>query len=198
MDRTRLLTSSSLFLVILLTGCVSDEHLLTQPSSPLPSHSTLTAICSNLPFTTPVEGEKDISADTDHWEIFTDTDVGFRIKYPPGWRVQEIGKGVGFGPVEMREDVQWGVEIYDLAQTSVEEIVAAVGAQFNPDRNEERECMELNGMVALQVVVQTSKFEDWYSVSSLLEHDGKIVRLSNGAVADKRFELFYQSIEFLP
>jgi hypothetical protein len=98
----------------------------------------------------------------------------------------------------MGEDVLWGLYTYSPDETSVEEIIRAVGHQFASDRTEERQCVSLNGVPALRLIVTTSLIEGWRSESILIEHAGAIYRLTNGAVRDERFYAFCTSMGFGP
>ena len=76
-------------------------------------------------------------------------------------------------------------------------MIGEIGDQFGSDRYETRENIVFNNISALKVIVTTSQFPDWYSVSIIFEHNGEVFRISNGAIKDDKFDLFYKSFKFL-
>jgi hypothetical protein len=133
------------------------------------------------------------TVDVSNWQVYEDDERGFRFTYPEGWRVEVFDSWVGVGPAEMGEDVQWGVRFFDSSDTTIEQVISDVGRQFVSDRTEVRECVYVDGIAAIKVIVTTSQIEDWYSESIVFEHQGTIFEIGNGAVRDDRFEPFYTS-----
>ncbi len=131
------------------------------------------------------------------WQIFIDSKVGYTIKYPSDWRRVDFENGIGVVPQEIREDILWGLWFYDSSQMSEDEIISKIGNQFELGRNVIRENIKFNNIQALKIIATTSQFPDWYSESIIIEHDGKIFRIGNGAVKDDKFELFYKSFKFI-
>jgi hypothetical protein len=149
-----------------------------------------TALCPDggIPST-----EAPATVDISDWQVYGDDARGFQFGYPLGWRVEVFDSWVGVGPAAMREDVQWGVRLFDSSDTTIEQVISDVGRQFGSDRTEARECVYLDGMAAIKVIVTTSQIEDWYSESIVFEYQGTILEIGNGAVRDERFEAFYTS-----
>ena len=107
--------------------------------------------------------------------------------------MEEYDSWVGVGPEEMGEDVQWGVRFFESSDTTIEQVIGDFGRQFGSDRREARECVYLDNIAAIKVIVTTSQIDDWYSESIVFEHQGTIFEIGNGAVQDDRFEAFYMS-----
>jgi hypothetical protein len=152
--------------------------------------SPIAALCSNVA-TSPTEPSTTL--DTSDWQVFRHQERGFQLSYPDGWRLEEHDNWVGVGPEEMGEDVQWGVRFFDSSDTTIEQVIGDVGRQFGSDRTETRECVYLDKIAAIKVIVTTSQNDDWYSESIVFEHQGIIFQIGNGAVLDNRFEAFYTS-----
>ncbi len=132
------------------------------------------------------------------WQIFIDSKAGYTIKYPTDWRRVDFENGIGVGPQDIREDILWGLWFYDSSQKSEEEIISQIGKQFyETGRFETRENIRFNNIQALKIIVTPSQYPDWYSESIIIEHDGKIFRIGNGAIEDDKFELFYKSFKFI-
>jgi hypothetical protein len=132
-------------------------------------------------------------ADVSSWQTYGDHERGFQFRYPEGWRLEVFDHGVGVGPEEMGEDVQWGVWFLDSSDTTIERVIGDIGRQFGSDRAEVRECIALDGKAVIKVLVTTSQIEGWHSESIVFEHQGTIFEIDNGAVQDERFEAFYAS-----
>lgn len=132
------------------------------------------------------------------WQIFIDSKAGYTIKYPSGWRKVDFENGIGVGPQEIREDILWGLWFYDSSQKSKEEVISQIGKQFyETGRFETRENIRFNNIQALKIIVTPSQYPDWYSESIIIEHDGKLFHIGNGAIKDDKFELFYKSFKFV-
>ncbi len=132
------------------------------------------------------------------WQIFIDSKVGYTIKYPSDWRRVDFENGIGVAPQEIREDILWGLWFYDSSQKSKDEVISEIGRQFyETGRFEERESIRLNNIQALKIIVTPSQYPDWYSESIIVEHNGRVFRIGNGAIKDDKFELFYKSFKFI-
>lgn len=120
---------------------------------------------------------------TASWETYTNTAAEFNIKHPPGWRKVETENWVGFGPQEVGEDVFWGVSFYDKSVKTILEIKDEVGKQFS-DRKQTEETVILEGLTATKVITTANEFEDWYSVTIIVESESKLYAIGNGAQTD--------------
>ncbi|MCD4760636.1 hypothetical protein K8R42_01940 [bacterium] len=144
------------------------------------------------------------SVPSSDWQTYNDEEYNFSVQYPDEW-VAEAGSnlyyGVAFRPITLTHDFLWGIFIYDDDYRTVEKIIADMGDQFLPQRDEVRKNISFNGIDALEVVVTTSKdpelYSDWYYKNIIFEKDNKIYVISNGAVTDDAFDIFYQSFKFL-
>ena len=139
--------------------------------------------------------ERSDAVDISRWQAFRDQERGYEIKYPHDWRVQVFDGWVGFSPRELREDVRWAIRTYSSQDQTIEEVIAEIGQQFGSHRTETRQQVNINGLPALEVVVTTSKIPDWHAVSIILDYEGTVLQISNGAVRDDRFEAFYTSFK---
>jgi hypothetical protein len=93
----------------------------------------------------------------------------------------------------MKEDVQWGMRLFDSLDTTIEQVIADIGRQFGTSRSEARTCVYVDGLAAIKATVITSEIEGWYAESVVFEYQGVIFEISNGAVRDERFRAFYAS-----
>jgi len=202
-----------IFLAILLTAIVTGalvfwwqsriyQSTITQLQSQIDSsqnqHSQASSTTTGVntppqPTTIPTQST-DLTAD---WQNHTDYTNAFAIKYPKGWRKVDFGNGsIGVGPAEVGEDVKWAVNIYDPSATTIESIISDMGDQFD-DRQEKREDVVIwaggDNIKATKVTVTTSQYSDWQYEAVIFEHYGKIFSISNGAIIDSDFELFYNS-----
>ena len=50
-----------------------------------------------------------------------------------------------------------------------------------------------NGCFHRELAFTTSEFKDWYAEAVVLEHQGTIFEISNGAVRDERLQALYAS-----
>lgn len=147
---------------------------------------------------TPSPGQK--VGKTVDWQVHMDYSNAYSIKYPDGWGKIDFdfnSGGIGVGPGEVKEgewDTKWSVNIYNSSATTIEEVISDIGDQFE-DRNEKRENVVIwaGNIKAIKVTVTTSQYSDWYAETVIFEHYGKIFSISNGAIKDSNFELFYKS-----
>lgn len=140
-----------------------------QPTSPSPTQ---------LPNSTPTTNP------TSSWETYSNTQAGFSIKHPMGWRKAESDNWVGFGPQEIGEDVLWGVSFYNKSEKTIVEIKDDVGDQFS-DRQQTEESITLNGLPATKVITTTNQFKDWYSVIIIIDTGNMLYSIGNGAQSDE-------------
>ncbi|MBU1203402.1 hypothetical protein KKH39_05160 [Patescibacteria group bacterium] len=136
--------------------------------------------------------------DTSDWQTYSDS--SFTVSYPDDWQGGKVRETdpyiVGFAPKTMHEDFQWGINVYNKdSGISVENIIADIGDQFLPDREESRKSIFFNGIDALEIIVTTSKYPDWYSKNIIFEKDNQIYSISNGAIKDEKFDTFYSSFK---
>lgn len=145
---------------------------------------------------------KNIIKNYEEWTEYKDTENGFQISYPAGWRIVKENTFVGFGPKEIHEDVAWTVSFYEKDKYDIEKIISDIGDQFNPDRNETRETISLkdvqsNIIEATLVTVTISKHQDWYSQTVIVQGENTIYAIGNGASKDEKFKYFYESFQQL-
>jgi len=138
-----------------------------------------------------------------NWNSYSNSTYGYSIKYPndKGWVSEENGSSVGFGtPSSKSGGYIWGVEVWgagikDKNITNPEDLIALSGNQFS-DRKEVRENITINGIPALLVIVTTKQVPDWVSNKVYIERNNKIYVISNGAINNSDFAVFYNSFKF--
>lgn len=135
---------------------------------------------------------------TADWKTYTNTAVGFSVRYPSDWRLvgtETSTDMIGFGPANVGEDVLWGINIY--GDKTADQIVADMGKQFSTDRKVQQEQITINGFPATKVTVTTSSLETWVFQQILITSSDKIIAISNGAIVDSNFDSFYDSFKFI-
>lgn len=129
-----------------------------------------------------------ISVDTTlNWKSYSDTNNGFSVKYPSTWRIVSMKNTVGFGPVDIPEDVIWAVTSYNPASTNVDSIINELGSQFS-DRKQTKNKITINGAEAFQVITTTPSYPDWHLETIVAENPTRIISISNGAVNDTNLQ----------
>ena len=139
-------------------------------------------------------------AGVDAWQRYIDDDEFlFVIDYPSSWEsVQLTQNAVGFRPPWMPEDkVQWAVIIQDNEFNKMEELIAEMGAGYPDTRAETRQQIKLNGKDAWHVIVTTTEKPSWRHEQIFIPHFNKLYVVTNGAIENTDFELFWRSIKFL-
>lgn len=121
---------------------------------------------------------------SDKWQEYSNNSYMFSIKYPVGWRKVESIHAVGFGPMEIGEDITWSVGFYDTTDKTIPMIKTEIGNQFS-DRKQTEEAKTVNGLPAIKLVTTTGQYPDWYSVYILIQSGTKIFTIGNGAQTDE-------------
>jgi len=201
-----------LMLLVVIGG--GAYYLGTQNSSTTPQTQNTNALPATNPQNNTVTNPTDAPVATQtpqtnqvtDWNTYTSQANGFSIQYPKTiakyqgqWEYKEFPSTdgsvwVGFRPSSVREDYIWGVNIYD--NKTVEQVIKEQGQQFN-DRKESRKNLTLNGNPALLVTVTTNQYPDWISKTIIVEKNGKVYAISNGAVEIPEFDSFYKSFKTL-
>ncbi len=171
--------------------------------------SAPTLLPAETPVVTPdLNRELTGSAATANWKTYTNTKMGFQIKYPKTigisaeeWVYEEFelkgaltGYQVGFGTTASKSGGYiWGVSVYDNQNT--ENLIQQMGSQFS-DRVESRKQVSVNGIPALLVTVTTNQIPSWIFKAVYIQRGGKVFYVSNGATDIQEFEKFYNSLKF--
>lgn len=145
------------------------------------------------------------------WKTYQNAKYNFKVNIPVNmdalWEdsmkdhdspPKEYGYQIHFGSREKNKaaegyDGEWAILIYDKSQTNSEKLIAGMGAQFGATRKEKRENITVNGMPAIKAIVTTSEYPDWYYESVIIEKEGDIYQIGNGAIKNDLFEDFYKS-----
>lgn len=200
--------------VLLVAVGVGAYYLGTQNSkvnpqaqniSPQPTtnpQNTIMTSPTDIPVTTQPPQTNQIAG----WNTYTSQAYGFSIQYPKTvtkyqgqWEYKEFPSingfaWVGFRPSSVKEDYLWVVNVYD--NKTVEQVIEEQGQQFN-DRKENRKNIIVNGNSALLVTVTTNQIPDWISKTVIVEKNGKIYAIGNGAIEITEFDSFYNSFKTL-
>lgn len=145
------------------------------------------------------------TTNTSDWKTYENNKYNFSIKYPNtineikgNWKLSETVdtaskiESIGFGPSGLG-DYTWGIRIF--SENSIDEIINSIGAQFS-DRKVTRENIKVNNNDAILVKVTTKEVPDWISKTILIEKNGTIYAIENGAREINEFETFYKSFKF--
>lgn len=151
---------------------------------------------------------KNLSASTlpseskpNEWKTYQNTKYNFKIDIPINmdalWE-NPNGYQINFGYAEKKKivggyDGEWAILIYNKSQTSSEKVIAKMGDQFGATRKEKRENITINGVPAIEVIITTSEYPDWYYKSAVIENKENIYEIGNGAIKNDLFEDFYKS-----
>ncbi len=164
-----------------------------------------TPISQSRPASTPVPLATPFPDETANWKTYTNTKLNFSVKYPittskfnGNWYYEEggIGQVVRFSPPSSKSGgLVWAINAYDKSNSSLENLISIPGSQFK-DRTEARQDITVDGIPAKLVTLTTKEFKDWIHKAVYFEKDGKIYEITNGAVDQPEFELFYKSFKF--
>jgi len=99
--------------------------------------------------------------------------------------------------LDIKTDTMYPVTCYDATKVNVDNLIDGIGSQFREGdkRSESRSTFMLNGREATLTTVTTLDHPDWYSQSVFVQNGNIIYGLSNGAIRDPNFELFYRSFK---
>lgn len=137
------------------------------------------------------------------WKNYFSFSHCFSIKYPlkVQWMEGEWNSIVNvnevfFGPpISKPGGYVWDIFVYDKKEKNIEDIIKYDGSQFN-DRQEKRENILINNYPAILVTVTTPSHQDWVSKFVLIEKEGWIFSIGNGARDRSEFSTFYNSLIF--
>jgi hypothetical protein len=133
---------------------------------------------------------------TKDWNTYTNEMFGYRLKYPKGWIFEEFDEYsyVGFGTPDSKEGGYiWGA--YVVASDILEKDISSTGIQFE-NRVEAREnVFNEHGIDFLLVTVTNRNNSNWISKKVYTKHDDLYIVVNNGAVENKLFYNFYNSLE---
>lgn len=173
----------------------SKPALQPQPTTTSQSTSTPAPVIKSTPATD----------ETANWKTYTNTKLNFSVRYPittskfnGDWYYEEggIGQVVRFGPPSSKSGgLVWAINAYDKSNSSLENLISIPGSQFK-DRQEARQDITIDGIPAKLVTLTTKEFNDWIHKGVYFEKNGKIYEITNGAVDQPEFELFYKSFKF--
>lgn len=152
------------------------------------------------------EDENEVTNKMSSWERFESSKFKFSVDIPKGWRNVESFNMIGFGPKEIGEDVLISVAVYLPSDTSMSDIIDLFGKQFS-DRVQKTNTINVNGNSATEIITTTPSMPTWYHRAVIVDNEGTMFVLSNGAVKDTAvqgkngvpedytFETFVQSFQ---
>jgi hypothetical protein len=123
------------------------------------------------------------------WQVISDTKIGYTIQYPPSWLKVERDNGFDVSPGV--GGFGMGFRFYDKTENSREELIGQIGYLAGTERSESRSEIEINGLQATKVNVNTSPPTDPTN-AVVFEGYGKIFVLST-QYSPEEFERFYKS-----
>lgn len=132
---------------------------------------------------------------------YTSQQYGFEIAWPSSWDVvSEDADRIAFG--QLRNfggdgyDGEWFVFVFNTSEMSMDKFALEMGDQF-ADRNERREQININGLIATKITVTTQSDPSWIYEAVLIEQDAKLFVIGNGAVPNELFDDFYNTFRLL-
>lgn len=131
----------------------------------------------------------------DNWKIYQNSTLWLKINYPQEWVYEDSNDGISFGTPESKPGwyIWW---IFINQPNKLEKLIAQQWSQFE-DRKESRSEVVVNkNITGTMVTVTTNEYDDWISKYIYFENDGKLFWISNWAIDDDKFEIFYKSLEF--
>lgn len=135
----------------------------------------------------------------ERWKKYINKEFSFIVNYPSGWKSIKIAPhAVGFRPLWMsKNSVQWAVIAKDNEFNALENLIAEMGSGYADSRAETRHQIKLNGKDATHVIVTTTEKPTWRYEQIFVPHFNKLYVVTNGAIENKDFELFWRSLKFL-
>lgn len=133
------------------------------------------------------------------WKRYINKEFSFAVDYPPDWEAVEIAPhAIGFRPPGMpKNSVQWAVIVRDETPTLLEELIAEMGKGYPDTRAETRQDIIFNGKIATHAIVTTTEKPKWRYEQIFIPHFNKLYIVTNGAIENSDFELFWRSLKFL-
>ncbi|MBI4135525.1 hypothetical protein HY477_02210 [Candidatus Uhrbacteria bacterium] len=129
------------------------------------------------------------------WQVVTDVQGGYTIKYPPNWIKVELEHDNGFNVGPGVGGFGLTLRYYDNTERTQEEIASQIGYTPGTERFEERINIEINGRDALKIYVTTSPSTD-PTTAVVLEAYEKVFVLETQH-SPQEFETFYKSFRLL-
>lgn len=163
---------------------------------------TVTTTPTTSSSTTSTITDKSAIAPSD-WQTYTDSKYNFTIRYPKRltgdtadweYRANFSGVGPGFGPSNIKEDVSWGVFIYNKSEKTVDARIAEFGSQYT-DRKVVKSNITINSKAAILVTTTTASHPGWILKDVIIETDSYFYDIDNGAVDIAAFDTFYGSFK---
>ena len=178
----------------------------SQPTENSPKNQAAIVVVTPTPLPSSIPATSEGPEST--WQSYTNFAALYEVQYPNGWRVVPYSSGEGYGPKEIGEDVLWGINFYDKANYTLEQVTAEFGKQFS-DRRQTKQNIMVSNLSATKYVTTTASIADWYSESIVIERGTSYIVISNGAITnenlqkmrgvapDTTFEKFYNSFHFV-
>lgn len=155
---------------------------------------------------TEIVGNTQAPADSiNDWNIYTNKDYGFNIKYPQGWKaattfdVSTVNRpsalmysvSFGNGTVGNGYDGELFISVYNKV-ADIETPIKEAGKQFS-DRQEKKENISINGISAIKIIITSPTVSSWIYEAVVVKNGNYSYLLNNGAIKNDQFEKFYGS-----
>lgn len=182
-----ILLSVLLLLAVSIAGFFAFQtQKLVKELTVLKNEEKVVAVATTEPTTEPVATELSEVDPTVNWKTYIDPQQRYSIKYPLTWRIIS-GDFFGTGPKEIKEDILWGVNTFDINTNTVAKVTNELGKQFS-DRKQTINRIKVGDLNATQIITTTATRDDWYLETIIFEDTDTLFSVSNGAIKDSNLE----------
>lgn len=133
------------------------------------------------------------------WNHYINETFLYTVDYPPRWKVVPVSQNtMGFRPPWMNKNtVQWAVIVVDEDKFTLDYLIDDMGKGFPETRSVTKQTFEFLSIPVHHVIVTATEKPDWRHEQIFINRKGKIFIVTNGAIPDDDFELFWRSLKFL-
>lgn len=134
------------------------------------------------------------------WKMYKNEKFFYEIAYPQKWQAKEFFDYlIGFQPPWMTDNnVQWAVMVLQNLDNILQKEIDKMGAEFSDTRSVIKQNIDLNGNQALVVTVVTPEDPTFFHKQVFILRNNGYYIITNGAIPNSNFELFWQSFKLLP
>jgi len=129
------------------------------------------------------------------WKRIDDSDFGAKFDVPETWTVNNNEQGYEIVNNVFRDMIFWKILEYKTSEKSIDTAISEIGAEYVPERVEERSYVTDWNYPATQIVVTTPAEKLYKSINIVVESaDGeKFYVISNNGNDNQFFEEFWRS-----